>query len=90
MLFYFLEECCLCIPVLFLGRSPGCYVLLSGDLYYFEECCLNAIAGSFLEARCLMVGVKGATPLFLFTSGNDKLNCLKEAPNTYPVIKRNS
>ena len=35
-------------------------------------------------------GAVSATPLFLFTSGNDKLNCLKEAPTIYPVTKRNS
>ena len=31
-----------------------------------------------------------ATPLFMFTSGNDKLNCLKETPKIYPITKRNS
>ena len=34
--------------------------------------------------------VSGATPLFLFTVGKDKLNCLKSAPKIYPIIKRNS
>ena len=29
-------------------------------------------------------------PFCLFTSGNDKLNCLKEAPKIYLITKRNS
>ena len=40
--------------------------------------------------RTVVKGAVSATPLLLFTSGNDKLNCLKEAPKIYQITKRNS
>ena len=35
--------------------------------------------------HCTLKGAVSATPLFLFTSGNDKLNCLKEAQKIYLI-----
>ena len=54
----------------------------SADLY---STCYNGIL-----VPVSLKEVVSATPLLLFTSGNDKLNCLKEAPKIYLVTKRNS
>ena len=54
----------------------------------YDQTCTAKLSYQLFSS--LLKGAVSATPLFLFTSGNDKLNCLKEAPKIYPSTKRNS
>ena len=75
-------------PSPFPGSAPGDK---RRDAIYQRCACLDGgkrwgVGGWFHSFK----GPVSATPLFMFTSGNDKLNCLKEAPKIYLITKRNS